>query len=67
MIKSENIEVRYSGFSLVEIPRKGVSCKKVKEVFKIWCFKLRSRLDLFKFWKKTTEVSKKTEIIDKVL
>jgi hypothetical protein len=67
MTKSENTEVKCSVFSLIEIPKKGVSYKKVKVVLKIRCFISESRLDLFKFWKKITEASKKTETTDNVL
>lgn len=67
MTKSENTEVKCSVFSLIEIPKQGASYKKVKEVLKIRCFISESRLDLFKFWKKITEASKKTETTDNVL
>jgi hypothetical protein len=67
MTKSENTEVKCSVFSLTEIPRKGVSYKKVKVVLKIRCFISESRLDLFKFWKKITEASKKAKTTDNVL
>jgi len=67
MIKSENTEVRCSVFSPIEIPKKGVSYKKLKVVLKIRCLVSQSRLDLFKFWKKITEVNKKAETTDSVL
>jgi len=54
-------------FSPIEIPKKGVSYKKLKVVLKIWCLVSQSRLDLFKFWKKITEADKKTETTDSVL